>query len=485
MKLNKNTQTASGMSEGKLNHSHVDGSDFIKETEDKKIRFSSSKFFRFIHGEGIRKIRQGADFDLVLVEDYIVSKISTSEVKEIVLKYVKTLENDRLTDYILNKTVLFSLKYLDAVETIKPKMHRDKPGESFFYFQNGVVKVTAKGIQQPISYHQFKRLIWKDHIISRNFNAETDIEITPPMFQDFISKLSEGNEERFKRICSVMGYCLFDYKTSATSRAVIINDEKVSSAPEGGSGKSLIVDALSKLRKTALFDGKKFDAKADFVWQKIDESVRIVGIDDVKRGFNFEDLFSIITSGFRNINKKNRDEIELSVEESPTIVITTNNILKGNSGSFLRRQHQIEVFQFFSNKLTPLDYYESTFFSDWDEMEWRRFDVFMLNCVMLFLMHGVTEYHEKDPQQKELIRETNQSFAEWIEDNLELLTASEGVGTIQARDSFLDATNQRFTSLSDRKFTNYVKAYCQIYGYEYVALSNMRPRGFRISRKIE
>jgi hypothetical protein len=486
MKAAEKHQPGIDMPGGEMNNEkkHTCQSDdnefFIKETEDKKIRFSSSEFFRFIHLQGIRKVRTGTEYELVLVENYIVTKISTSEVKELVLKYVKAMDNDRLTDYILNKTVLFSLKYLDAAETIKLKMHRDKPGESFFYFQNGVVRITAKGIEPPVPYQHFKRLIWKDHIILRNYNPTIDIGKNPPVFQDFIAKLSKDDKDRFMRICSVMGYCLYDYKTSATSRAVIINDQEVSSAPEGGSGKSLIVDALAQLRKAVFYDGKKFNPNADFVWQKIDESVRIVSIDDVKRGFNFEDLFSIITSGFRNINKKNKDEIELSVEESPTIVITTNNILKGNSGSFLRRQYQVEVYQFFNKNLTPIDFYKNTFFSGWDEDEWARFDVFMLSCVLSFLRHGISECQEEDKQKKELIRATNQSFAEWMEDNLDLVTDIDGIGTISARDIFLEATNQKFTSLSERKFTNYLKAYCNIYGYEYYAMPHLRPRKFRI-----
>lgn len=480
MKVTDNNQLAKGMSGDEHKNPQNNDGGFITETKDKKLRFSSSEFFRFLHMKGVRKTKQGSDFELVMVKDYIVSRITCSEVKELVLQHVKTLENDRFMDYILNKTVLFSIKYLDAVETIALKMHRDIPGESFFYFLNGVVRVTACGINPPVPYKEFKRFIWKDHIISRNFNPNVDTGLTPPMFQDFISKLSDNNVDHFKQLCSVIGYCLYDYKTSATSRAVIINDQKVSSVPEGGSGKSLIVDAISKLRKTVFYDGKRFDPKANFIWQKIDETVRIVSIDDVKLGFNFQDLFSIITSGFRNINKKNKDEIELSVEESPKIVITTNNILKGNSGSFFRRQYQVDVFQFFNHKLTPIDFYKTTFFSDWDNDEWSRFDVFMLECVVFFLKFGVTSCNEMDKEYKELIRATNQSFADWIEDNLYQLTAPEGISTINARDYFLSDTNQRMVSFSDRKFTTYIKSYCEIYGHRYEALQNFRPRRFRI-----
>ena len=461
----------------KHTEAHVSLNNAIVETGNNKVSFSSTKFISFLHDQGIRKVKIGSEFELVQVKAYIVSKITTSEVKDIVLKCAKKLNKDSVTDYILNKTTLFSMKYLDAVETVVLQMHRDRPGESYFYFKNGVVKVTSQGIETPIPYSEFKRLIWKDHIIDREFSMSMDIEKNPPVFENFINKLSNHEQDRFLRICTVIGYCLYDYKTSASSRAVVINDEVVSSNPEGGSGKSLIVLALSKIRKTIFYDGKTFDPKANFAWQRIDESVRLVSLDDVKRGFNFEDLFPIITLGFRNINRKNRDEMELSLEDSPTIIITTNNILKGGSGSFARRQHQIEVAQYFHKNHTPIDEYENPFFSGWDNEEWQRFDVFMLSCTQMFLREGVTECNENNAQMKQLIRNTNQSFAEWMEDNLDLMTAPMGVGTVEMRDRFLNDSNQKNISLSERKFTDYLKAYCEIYPYRYVAL-NGRPRGF-------
>jgi hypothetical protein len=463
----------------KHTEAHVSLNNAIVEIGNNKVSFSSTKFIGFLHGQGIRKVKIGSEFELVQVKAYIVSKITTSEVKDIVLKCAKKLNRDSVTDYILNKTTLFSMKYLDAVETVALQMHRDSSGESYFYFKNGVVKVTSERIEAPKPYDEFKRLIWKDHIIEREFNKSIDIQTTPPVFENFINKLSNHENDRFFRICTVIGFCLYDYKTSASSRAVVINDEVVSSNPEGGSGKSLIVLALSKIRKTIFYDGKNFDPKANFAWQKVDESVRLVSLDDVKRGFNFEELFPIITLGFRNINRKNRDEMELSLEDSPTIIITTNNILKGGSGSFARRQYQVEVAQYFNKNHTPIDEYENPFFNGWDKEEWQRFDVFMLTCAQMFLKKGVTECNEANSQMKQLIRNTNQSFSEWMEDNLDLMTAPLGVGTVEMRDRYLNDTNQKSSAISDRKFKDYVKTYCDIFPYRFENL-NGRPRGFRL-----
>lgn len=450
---------------------------FIKMNDENKVYFSSSDFIKFLMDRGIRKVRIDSEYSLVWVNDYIVSRIYPSDVKEMVMKELTELNKRQITDFILDRTKLFSMIFLDAVETIELKIHRDKVDESFFYFENGVVRVTKDGVSNPIPFQEFKQLIWEDHIIKRKFHPSTDKK---PVFADFIGKLSNNNEQHYKRICSLVGYCLHDYKTSATARAVIINDQNVNSSPEGGSGKSLIVDAISKLRKTVYYDGKTFDPKASFAWQKVNRTVRLVFIDDAKQGFDFEDLFSVITAGFRNINRKNKDEIELTVEESPKIVISTNNVLRGFGGSFARRQHKLEIYQYFSSKRTPFDEYGHTFFTDWNEEEWAKFDAFMLTCVSNYLNAGIVECEEADYQKKELIRATSQSFVEWVEDNLERLTEPDGIGTKMARDEYLEATNQRYLSLSERRFSEYIKSYCRIYGHEYVAITHCRPRGFRI-----
>ncbi len=465
-----------------MKEDNINPKTFITLTEADKIYFSPSKFMSFLYSKGIRKVKLGLDYSLVLVKDYIVSRINPSDVKEIVLNEVRALKEERFTDYILNKTTLFSLNFLNAVDTIELKIHRDNPREAFFYFRSGVVRVSKKGITPPIPFKDFKQLIWEEHILPRDYYPDQDIDTIPAVFADFITKLSNDDEQRFKRICSVIGYSLHDFKTSATARAVLITDQVITSNPEGGSGKSLMVDAISKLRKTISYDGKSFSIQKAFLWQKVDRTVRIVNIDDAKQGFNFEDLFSVITSGFRNVDKKNKDEIELSVEESPTIIITSNTMIRGNSGSFARRQHRVDIYQYFSRSRTPLDVYQHVFFSEWSEEEWSKFDVFMLSCVQLYLTFGVVECAEVDYEKKELIRSTSQSFAEWIEDNLEMLIAPEGVGTKYARDEYLESTNQRYLQLSDRKFTDYIKCYCNLFGFNYLALNNIRPRGFRIER---
>lgn len=448
-----------------------------------KLVFSNYKFIKYLEDQlNISKVKVGIGFQLVKVVNYKVSKISATQIKtEVIIDAEKNEADEKNVDFLLGKTNVFSPNYLDAVKTIEISMHRDTPDESFLYYRNGVVTISKLKISPPVSYEQFGRYVWEDHILDRDFNIDTALK--DGMFEDFIKKVSNNKEDRIDRLCTTIGYCLHDYKTAATSKAVVICDENVSFNPEGGSGKSLIHNALSKLRKTVINDGKSFNPKATFAWQKLDETIRLVVIDDARKGFDFEEMFSLVTSGFTNINKKNKDELELSVGDSPKIIITSNNVLKGGGGSFSRRQIQVELFQYFSKSHTPIDEYKTTFFTGWSALEWSKFDMFMAKCIHKYLCVGIVACAEMDWQKKDLIRRTSLSFAEWILDE-EKVVFKNFESTVVLRDAFLYDVGQKNTALSTKTFVNYLKAYCEIYNKELSQDRMNNIRQIKIENKI-
>ena len=80
--------------------------------------------------------------------------------------------------------------------------------------------------------------------------------------------------------------------------------------PEGGTGKGLLVNAVSNLKKVTILDGKTFDKNKSFAYQVVTTSTQILVFDDVKKNFDFEGLFSLITEGI-TLEKKNKDAINL------------------------------------------------------------------------------------------------------------------------------------------------------------------------------
>lgn len=453
----------------------LDDSGNYYSIEEGKVKFDDGLFIQYLERHGFRTISIARDIELVRIEGSVVSKVSASDVKIFVKEH--TINEPEIHNYIIRSTRLFSMNYLNVLKRVDLKMNRDTRTSSFHYFRNGVVKVTAEGIEDPVSYNDFGGLVWREHIIDCDFN--TNAVSTDAVFLDFLRKLCNNENNRLYYLATIIGYCLHDHRVPGKAKAVILNDEIVSDEPEGGSGKSLIVVAMGKVRKMIDLDGKKFDPKSEFAWQMVNESIRIVNIDDAKTGFRFEDLFSTITQGFQ-VNRKNKEEYFLPFEQSPVIVLTTNSIMKGMSGSFKRRQHNVDVHQYFNQYHTPEDEYKHIFFSMWNEKEWQDFYMLMLQFVRAYLQVGIVSCPESDRQKKDVIRATTQSFVDWMEEYFK-----DFVGEIKqtgaTKDMYLSYSGQIATSLSDKKFTAWLKSYCEIFGYRYESISSIRPRGFKIS----
>jgi phage/plasmid-associated DNA primase len=79
-------------------------------------------------------------------------------------------------------------------------------------------------------------------------------------------------------------------------------------------------------------------------------------------------LFSIITDGI-TIEQKNKDEIHISYNESPKVVISTNFSISGVDDSTLDRQFIIEFSDYYNKAHRPVDDFGKPFFGSWNRDE--------------------------------------------------------------------------------------------------------------------
>jgi hypothetical protein len=205
---------------------------------------------------------------------------------------------------------------------------------------------------------------------------------------------------------------LHSFKTSSNNKAIIFNDETISENPNGGSGKGVFWNALSKMKKVASIDGKTFEFTKSFPYQTVSTDTQILIFDDVKKNFSFESLFSLITEGL-TLEYKGQDAIKLPVQKSPKILITTNYTIGGVGGSFERRKFEVEMSSYFSHKHTPIDEFKHLLFDDWDELEWSRFDNYMIQCTQFYLQNGLVKNEFKNLEIRKFIKETSFEFYEW------------------------------------------------------------------------
>jgi len=264
-------------------------------------------------------------------------------------------------------------------------------------------------------------------------------------------------------MCSTLGYLIHAHKDKTDQKAIILNDQEINDDPNGGSGKSLMLTAIGYFKKIVKIDGKSFDpSRSDFVYQRVDIDTQTLAFDDVKKNFNFENLFSLITEGI-TVNRKNKDEIFIPFERSPKVIITTNYVIDGSGNSHDRRRHEIEFNQFFNGNHTPLDEYGKLLFDEWDSNEWDNFDNYMINNLQKFLVNGLTNTISINADVKRFIQSTAKDFYDWIEDGN--LKPNVKYYNTEKKEEFIREYKE-LSNISGRLFMSWVQKWCNLKGFE-------------------
>jgi len=249
------------------------------------------------------------------------------------------------------------------------------------------------------------------------------------------------------------------------NKAIILNDEVISENPEGGTGKGLFIQGLRQVRKVSILDGKTFDDKKSFPYQTVSQDTDCLVFDDVKKNWDFESKFSLVTEGM-TLERKNKDAIKLSVEESPKMVVSTNYAIKGEGNSHDRRRHELEVAQYYGKNVTPFLEFGHQLFDDWDSEKFNRFDNYMVTCVQLYLNQGLIHQNAKNIKMRKFIAETSMDFHEWIsdKDNFPHNVRKDKSITF---DAFINEYKDFQKWLTRKRFTIWVQKYANFIDAEY------------------
>jgi len=354
-------------------------------------------------------------------------------------------------------------------------MLSDEKHKAFIPFKNGVVKVDKENIEL-LNFIDVDGYIWENQIINREFTKVNDHAND---FQDFVKKVTANDPERTKALELTLGYLIHSYKDKTDQKAIIFNDQEIDDNPNGGSGKSLVLTSLSHFRRLVKIDGKAFDPKkSDFVYQRVNLETQVLAFDDVKKNFNFEQLFSLITEGI-TVNRKNKDEIFIPFERSPKIIITTNYVINGVGSSHERRRHEIEFFQYFNSKRNPLSEYGRLLFDSWNPNDWNKFDNYFISNLQNFLKLGLQKTKSINADAKRFIQGTCKEFFDWVEEgNLQL---DARLYTNDTLNNFKEEYKS-FKDTSSREFMKWVREFCEYKGYTMEKERDVRGRYFELKK---
>lgn len=384
---------------------------FWNKNDKGVIRIVHILFKQFLEDKGFYKYcpEGGKNYVFVKVTNNLIDHTSDKEIKDFVLNHLMDLDDMMVYNYFADNTRFFKEEFLSMLSTIDIFFIEDTKDTAYLYYKNCAVKITKTQVI-PIDYLDLGGYVWKDHVIDRNF---TMCSVTDACsYQKFIRNICGGDDGRVLSMESTIGFLLHAHKNLSFCPAVILNDEVISDNPEGGTGKGLFMNALARMKKVVTIDGKSFTFERSFAYQLVSADTQILVFDDVKKYFDFERLFSVVTEGL-TLEKKNKDAIKIPFSKSPKIAITTNYAIKGSGNSFARRKWELELHQYYTKAFTPLDEFGKLMFGDWNDDDWCEFDNYMIGCLSGYLHTGLVKSKFVNLKIRQLSAETAHDFIEW------------------------------------------------------------------------
>ena len=383
---------------------------FWEKNEKGAVKIIHIVFKEFLEDSGFYKYcpEGSKNYIFVKVTSNLIDHTSEKEIKDFILEHLRKQPDMSIYNYFADQTRFFKEEFLTLLGTIDILFIEDSKDTSFLYYSNCAVRITKDEVK-AINYLDLGGYVWKDHVINRNFKSQ---EVVNCDYKTFVNNICSKDSSRTDSMESTIGFLLHGHKNLSYCPAAVLNDEIISDNPEGGTGKGVFKNALSQMKKVVTIDGKSFTFERSFAYQLVSADTQILCFDDVKKYFDFERLFSVVTEGL-TLEKKNKDAITIPFSKSPKIIITTNYALKGAGNSFARRKWELELHQHYNKLHTPQNEFGKMFFVDWDTEEWSQFDNYMISCLQLYLNKGLMESKFVNLKVRQLSAETCHDFIEW------------------------------------------------------------------------
>jgi len=399
---------------------------------------------------------------LVRIRGNIVDNATENDTVTCVKDFlIKEAEFDVLEVFTKGVNTFTTTKKLEFLPTLEFISDKDPKDAAWFYFSNTAVKITQKTIDL-IPYPSLTHPIWKNRILKRKFKLPSS---SRGQFFEFMLLISKKDPDRLLALQTALGYLLHRYNDPSLPKVIILNDEGISTdgSANGGTGKGLLAQAIGSCKNLEVIDGQQIKSDSRFKNQRINTTTDVVLFDDVSKKFSLDDLKSMITSGI-TVEKKGKDEIQISFKDGPKMMINSNYVVLGSGGSTdSRRRYEFEVANYFNDIRTPIIEFGNLFFDEWSQDEWNRFDLLMMENVQTFLNNSLVEAPPINLIKNKLICCTNPEFREF--------SKKEFTNDLWLdKDPLLTKFKLKYPvhkNTTSHQFTKWVKEYGKIYGLEY------------------
>lgn len=400
-------------------------------------KITTANVVKFLENLGYRKLQlsEGA-YQLVKIENSSILKIAddTDLMQEVKQKLLVENKDETAWEKFLQGDFINKKANLafDIIKNIN--LNINSSDTAYFYFRNGALQV-SKTEMKLIPYEYLNGYLFESQIIKFDLKMPDENYLYgSSMFNAFLQNVTNKDIDRYNQLITSIGYLLHGYKDASFTKAVILIDEKIDFSGEsnGGTGKSLIGKAIAKMTKTLTKDGKNLSS-GRFFYQDLDFTHRVMNLDDVKRDFDFEMFYSVVT-GDMSVEQKYKKAYTLPFELSPKLLITSNYMVMGSGGnSDERRKIEIEITPYYNEEFSPMDDFQCRFFDDWNQEQWNAFFLDMAFYCQEFLRNGITVIQTINLQENKLISKTSLSFVAFADnqfifsDNQDEITKVKGI----------------------------------------------------------
>lgn len=375
-------------------------------------------------------------------------------------EFIHTLMKD-----ILKLTTASALELLPELNV--PVLQDDKDNQYWLY-NNGILRINSAGYElipwessnphcelsikndessgeQPETLRQISPegvYFWRHKVIARNFVKQApELWGTHPWFRfleklctkpreipradDIESRVEKFLDDRFSALKATLGKMTHTYNNPSNPVAVILTDDcGFSDENSGGSGKSLLTEAVLKIRQGIVLQCRHITKNDSFLFDSVTGDIDALVFDDLDASkLPFDVLYAYLTNGLV-VNRKGEHHIKYSFEENPRFIITTNQALKGSDTSDLRRRWDMQIELFFNLVWKPRDLNNGkNFFTDWTDADWQYFDNIMADCAHYYFWsnahnEGCPPY-ENNTLERSVREEIGNELPDWMDHYLQ------------------------------------------------------------------
>lgn len=433
---------------------------FWEKDETRKgepLKFVYTNAMTFLERRGFHVYERSDDnYILIRVEDGIVRGVAPRKVSNFIHEFAKAYLTKDVRELLLRGGTQYVGPYqLEQLEPFKGSFFEPTRGLDYIFFKDKAWRITENDITSgDIKAIRFN--VWQDAV--HNFSG---IEMLPPLLDvtlddlgDYHVSLTEtgkrchflqflinasnftwrkkapteddiasNSQHLVSKLCA-FGYLCNSYKDMGNAKAVIAMDGKIQDFDEanGRTGKSLLGLALKQVfPRNKSLDGKALgvgNTNRQFIWEGLDERSRIVIGDDLMKDFDFDSLFSLITSDWP-VNPKGQTAYTIPFVKAPKIYLSSNFSVSGDGSSYRARQWPLAFSDFYNEEHQPVQDFGALFFEEWDTDQWTLFWNLVAQCIQLYFRFGYVPAPDNRLEDRRLAQQIGEDFMSWADEYFE------------------------------------------------------------------